>query len=63
MEGASDTPTTPATTAKVVTAPSIAPYTKSSISFHLIFICYMLFNSTKLILMVLKSQYTLATVD
>ena len=30
-EGESEAPTTPATTAKVVTAPSVAPYTKSSI--------------------------------
>jgi hypothetical protein len=30
-EGESEAPTTPATIAKVVTAPSVAPYTKSSI--------------------------------
>jgi hypothetical protein len=30
MDGESEAPTTPATTAKVVTEPSIAPYTKSS---------------------------------
>lgn len=31
IDGEIDAPTTPATTAKVVTEPSIAPYTKSSI--------------------------------
>ena len=31
IEGESEAPTTPATIAKVVTAPSVAPYTKSSI--------------------------------
>ena len=30
IEGESEAPTTPATIAKVVTAPSVAPYTKSS---------------------------------
>jgi hypothetical protein len=31
-EGESEAPTTPATIAKVVTAPSVAPYTKSSMN-------------------------------
>jgi hypothetical protein len=46
MEGDNDAPITPATTANVVTAPLVAPYTKSSIDHFMINSMLLMFRLT-----------------